>query len=134
MRASEPFTPRSAGEYGWAQVRKELLAHGMRVGKDCVQWFMKTHGIRARSKRRFVVTTGSRHDLPAVIDQPDEARRKLARGPIKESRVTDWLWPTLNKGKAMLGHPLEVQQRRKKCIFPLKRNPLLSRTHVLVQC
>ena len=52
------------GEYGWPRVWKELLARGIRVGKDRVQRLMHTHGIKARSKRKFVVTTDSKHDLP----------------------------------------------------------------------
>ena len=34
------------------------------VGKQRVQRLMQKHGIRARGKRRFRVTTDSRHDLP----------------------------------------------------------------------
>ena len=52
------------GEYGWPRVWKELLARGVRVGKDRVQRIMKAHGIKARGKRKFVVTTDSRHSLP----------------------------------------------------------------------
>lgn len=52
------------GEYGWPRVWKELLARGVRVGKDRVQRLMHTHGIKARSKRNFVVTADGRHDLP----------------------------------------------------------------------
>lgn len=54
------------GEYGWPRVWKELLARGVRVGKDRVQRLMKLHGIRARGKRKFVVTTDSKHDLPVA--------------------------------------------------------------------
>jgi len=54
------------GEYGWPRVWKELLARGIRVGKDRVQRLMRLHGIKARSKRKFVVTTDSRHDLPVA--------------------------------------------------------------------
>ena len=53
-------------EYGWPRVWKELLARGIRVGKDRVQRLMQTHGIKARGKRKFVVTTDSRHDLPVA--------------------------------------------------------------------
>jgi len=53
------------GEYGWPRMWKELLARGVRVGKDRVQRLMQAHGIKARGKRKFVVTTtDSRHDLP----------------------------------------------------------------------
>lgn len=54
------------GEYGWPRVWKELLARGVRVGKDRVQRLMKLHGIRARGKRKFVVTTDSKHSLPVA--------------------------------------------------------------------
>ena len=54
----------SRGEYGWPRVWKELLAQGVRVGKARVQGLMKAHGIKARGKRKFVVTTDSRHSLP----------------------------------------------------------------------
>ena len=51
------------GEYGWPRVWKELLARGIRAGKDRVQRIMRAHGIKARGKRKFVVTTDSKHDL-----------------------------------------------------------------------
>lgn len=50
--------------YGWPRIWKELLARGIRVGKDRVQKLMQQHGIRAKGKRRFKVTTDSKHDLP----------------------------------------------------------------------
>ena len=52
------------GGYGWPRIWKELLARGIRVGKLRVQKLMQLHGIRARGKRRFKVTTDSKHDLP----------------------------------------------------------------------
>ena len=46
---------------------RELLARGIRVGKQRVQRLMQQHGIQARGKRRFrVITTDSRHDLPVA--------------------------------------------------------------------
>jgi transposase InsO family protein len=68
------------GGYGWPRIWKELLARGIRVGKERVQKLMQRHGIRARGKRRFKVTTDSRHDLPIspnllnrefTVTQPD---------------------------------------------------------------
>ena len=52
------------GGYGWPRIWKELLARGIRVGKERVQKLMQLHGIRAKGKRRFKVTTDSNHDLP----------------------------------------------------------------------
>ena len=56
----------SKGSYGWPRVWKELLAQGIRVGKDRVRKLMQQHGIKARGKRRFKATTHSRHDLPVA--------------------------------------------------------------------
>ena len=52
------------GTYGWPRTCKELLARGIRVGKQRVQKLMQLHGIRAKGKRRFEITTDSNHDLP----------------------------------------------------------------------
>jgi putative transposase len=52
------------GGYGWPRTWKELLARGIRVGKERVQKLMQLHGIRAKGKRRFKVTTDSNHDVP----------------------------------------------------------------------
>ncbi len=56
------------GEYGWPRVWRELLLRGVRVGKDRVQRLMKLHGIRARGKRKFVLTTDSKHSLPVAAN------------------------------------------------------------------
>jgi putative transposase len=60
------------GGYGWPRIWKELLARGIRVGKLRVQKLMQLHGIRAKGKRRFKVTTDSNHDLsisPNLLDR-----------------------------------------------------------------
>ena len=68
------------GEYGWPRMCKELLGRGIRVGKLRVQQAMQTHGIKVRGKRKFVVTTDSKHALPIApnllnrefaVDAPD---------------------------------------------------------------
>lgn len=56
------------GEYGWPRMWKELLARGIRVGKERVRKLMAQHGIRARTKRRFKATTDSRHNLPVAAN------------------------------------------------------------------
>ena len=54
------------GAYGWPRVWRQLLRQGVRVGKSRVQRLMRQHGIRARGKRRFRITTDSRHGLPVA--------------------------------------------------------------------
>jgi putative transposase len=54
----------SKGEYGWPRIWRELRDNGVRVGKERIQRLMKQHGIKARGKRKFIVTTDSKHSLP----------------------------------------------------------------------
>lgn len=62
------------GEYGWPRMHKELLARGLHVGKERVRTLMQRHGIKAKTKRKFVVTTDSKHKLPVA---PDLVQRRF---------------------------------------------------------
>jgi hypothetical protein len=44
-------------------MHKELVARGILVGKERVRLVMQRHGIKAKGKKRFVVTTDSKHEL-----------------------------------------------------------------------
>ena len=46
----------------------------IRVGKDRVRKLMQQHCIKVRTKRKFVVTTDSRHSLPV---EPDLVQRRF---------------------------------------------------------
>ena len=52
------------GAYGWPRIWRELLARGIRVGKERVQKLMQLHGIRAKGKRRFKVSFGQSLAIP----------------------------------------------------------------------
>jgi transposase InsO family protein len=66
--------------YGWPRVWRQLLAQGVRVGKQRVQRLMQEQGLRARGRRRFgVTTTDSRHDLPIAPNRLD--RQFLVKAP-----------------------------------------------------
>ncbi len=71
------------GEYGWPRMHKELLARGIRVGKERVRKRMQQYGIRAKTQRKFVVTTDSGHGLPVA---PDLVQRRF------EPAAPDRLW------------------------------------------
>ncbi len=43
---------------------KALQAKAIKVSKERVRKLMKAYGIQARGKRKFVVTTDSKHNLP----------------------------------------------------------------------
>ncbi len=50
--------------YGSRRMWAELNAEGIRVGKNKVAKLMKDNGIKAKTKRKYKVTTYSRHKLP----------------------------------------------------------------------
>jgi putative transposase len=52
------------GEYGWPKVHKALRDKGFKIGRERVRKCMQQAGIRARCRRKFVMTTDSKHKLP----------------------------------------------------------------------
>lgn len=50
--------------YGYRRVYEQLLADGVDCSESSVYYLMHKNRIRARKKRRFVVTTDSKHCLP----------------------------------------------------------------------
>jgi putative transposase len=79
----------SRGCYGWPRIWKELLARGVRVGKERMQKLMQRHGIRVKGKRCFKATTDSRHDLPI---SPNVLNREFT---VSEQRRTKRLYRDL---------------------------------------
>ncbi len=55
-----------AQTYGRPRMWRALRKDGIRVGKQRLQRLMRQHGIRAKGKKRFKVTTDSNHDLTDV--------------------------------------------------------------------
>jgi putative transposase len=75
------------GAYGWPRIWRQLRAQGVRVGKQRAQRLMQQHGIRARGKRRFrVTTTDSRHDLPIA---PNLLNRNFTPAAPNQTRPGD---------------------------------------------
>ncbi len=66
---------RSRQTYGSPRVHAELLAGGEKVNRKRVERVMRVEGIRAKKKRRFRVTTDSRHDEPIA---PNRLQREFA--------------------------------------------------------
>lgn len=56
----------SKQRYGSPRITAELRANGLKVSKKRVARIMKKHGIKSKIKRRFKVTTNSRHKLPVA--------------------------------------------------------------------
>jgi len=84
--------------YGWPRIWRKLSARGIRTGKERVRKLMKTHGLRARGKRKFKATTNSSHGLPVSPNLPErrftvEAPNQVWAGDITYVwREEGWLY------------------------------------------
>ncbi len=61
------------GAYGSPRMVRELRARGFSACKERAERLMRENGIHARQKRRYKVTTDSKHGLPVA----EPARQKL---------------------------------------------------------
>jgi len=66
VRKIEEVHQGSRGTYGSPRVFRVLKGMGESCGKRRVEKLMKKNGIRAKTKRKFRVTTDSKHNLPVA--------------------------------------------------------------------
>ena len=69
----------SFGSYGAPRIREELLKRGYRASKPRVARIMRANGLLAKRKRKFRVTTDSKHDYPIapnILDRDFTVHRK----------------------------------------------------------
>ena len=96
-------------EYGWPKMWKELVARGMRVGKERVRKTMKLHGIKAKGKKRFVVTTDSNHNLPIA---PNLLERDFTAQKPDQVWTTDITYIATDEGWLYLTVLLDLYSRQ----------------------
>jgi putative transposase len=109
LRKIEQVHLASRKSYGSPRVYRQLVALGHRVGRGRIERLMRQAGIRSRVKRRFRVTTDSRHKEPLA---PDLVRRCFdVKEPNKvwTSDVT-YLWT--REGWLYLAVTLDLCSRR----------------------
>ena len=97
------------GAYGWPRIWKTLLGRGIRVGKARVQKLMKLHGIRAKGKRRFKVTTDSNHDLPI---SPNVLNREFTVAEPDKVWVGDITYIATDEGWLFLAVVIDLFSRQ----------------------
>jgi transposase InsO family protein len=66
MRAIEDIHKASRGTYGSPRILAELKGLGLACSKSRVERLMKKHGIKAKAKRKFKITTDSKHKFPVA--------------------------------------------------------------------
>jgi len=62
---------KSRKTYGSPRIHRRLMAEGFRCSRGRVARLMRRHDIRAKSKRKFVVTTDSKHNFPVAANLLD---------------------------------------------------------------
>ena len=70
---------------------RELRRRGFPASKERVERLMRENGIHARHKRRYKVTTDSRHTLPVAENLLDRQFTPTAPNQIWISDIT-YLW------------------------------------------
>ena len=97
------------GEYGWPRMWKQLLANGVRVGKERVRKVMAQHGIRAKTKRKFKATTDSNHKLPVA---PNLIARDFSPALPNQVWTTDITYIATDEGWLYLTVMLDLFSRQ----------------------
>lgn len=81
----------SRGTYGSPRVHAKLLRDGVAVGEERVARLMRLAGIQGRVRRRFVVTTDSRHDRPVAPNALDRQFQQETSDSVWCADIT-YLW------------------------------------------
>ena len=116
----------SKGEYGWPRIWKELLANGIRVGKERIQKLMKQHGIKARGKRRYVVTTDSKQHLPVAANLLDRNFQPERPNAVWTSDIT---YIATDEGWLYLAAVIDLYRRQVVATAGTMRRPRVCGGH-----
>jgi len=76
------------GAYGSPRMTIEIRARGFPAGKERVERLMRENNIRARHKRRYKVTTDSKHKLPIAPNLLDRNFTTDAPNQVFTSDIT----------------------------------------------
>jgi len=98
------------GAYGWPRIWRQLRARGIHVGKQRVQRLMQKHGIQARGKRKFrVTTTDSKHNLPIA---PNILNRNFTVATPNLAWVGDFTYIATDEGWLFLAVVIDLFSRK----------------------
>jgi transposase InsO family protein len=100
---------KSRGTYGSPRMHRELVARGRLVSRGRVERLMREHGITARRKRRFKVTTDSKHGM-AVAKNTLERQFSVDAADRKWAGDITYIWT--REGWLYLAVILDLFSRR----------------------
>lgn len=98
----------SRQRYGSPRIHAELRDRGCRTGRKRVARLMRVRGLAARRRRRFRVTTQSRHPFPVA---PNVLARQFARAAPDQAWVTDITYIPTGEGWLYLAVILDLCSR-----------------------
>ena len=99
----------SGGVYGSPRVHRDLVEQGLNCNVNTVAKIMKTHGIRAKMRKQFVVTTDSNHDYPAA---PNLLNRCFEQDRANAAWACDITYIPTREGWMYLAVVLDLWSRR----------------------
>ena len=99
----------SGKRYGSPRIHADLKANDQRVGRKRVARLMREEGIEGQRKRRFRVTTDSRHSHPVA---PNELKRNFTAAAPNKVWVTDITYIWTREGWLYLAAILDLYSRR----------------------
>jgi len=99
----------SKGTYGARRIAGEVEANGTPCGKTKAKTLMKLAGVSAKQKRKFKVTTDSRHKLPVA---PNLLNREFNIAEPDKVYVSDITYIWTNEGWMYLAVILDLFSRQ----------------------
>lgn len=97
------------GAYGSPRVFRALRKQGKRVGKKRIERLMRSEGIVGKKRKKFCVTTNSRHDDPIA---PNVVQRHFKAPTPNAVWVTDVTYVWTHEGWLYLAAILDLCSRR----------------------
>lgn len=109
VRAIEDIHRSSRNTYGSPRVFQQLKGLGIPVGKTKVERLMKKHGIRAKTKRKFRVTTDSNHSHPVA---PNILKRDFSASQANQIWASDITYVLTKEGWLFLAVVIDLFSRQ----------------------
>ena len=79
---------RTRETYGPRRLQPELAASGVRAGRDRISRLRRSMGLYCRQRRRFKITTNSRHNLPVAPNLLNQTFKPTAPNQVWVSDLT----------------------------------------------
>jgi len=103
------FHQASRKTYGSPRIHRDLQESGEVVGVNRVARLMKQEGIQAKTARRFVVTTDSKHTMQPA---PDQLKRRFRTDAPNRAWVSDTTFIATRQGWLYLAVILDLYSRQ----------------------